>query len=625
MRISLGLLALAAAWAYQAAKPAPRAIIQDLTHFSQVMGENRAYRIFLPPAYASSQRRYPVIYWFHGYGERFNNSANGRNYDDGGYNGDTIANYVATHEVIVVKWDGWNPRTPNEQYVRPYNVGPVETSRQFALYFPELVEHIDKTLRTLADRDHRAATGYSMGSFMSYWVAGKYPDLVGSASAFMPSPEFVAGPQGFDAEYSLEDTFANFAGVRTRLVTGSRDFIQFYHRRLNAIWMFAKPDHETENFDSDHGTPGIAKTFDFHLRAFASPLPKPEVFSHADIYPNFTVWNWEVVSDRKQPGFTVLDEVSRTGFRSAVRQWIPDGAAIPEVKLSIVSARLYPAGSTQSVTYIRLRDGKVRRAQQKADAQGRLTFDLDGAAYEIGVSVEPLLAISGYEVEGAPWASAGKPVTIRVKFWNKGGARMPTALLKWENPNPGVKLASPTGRLYGLNPGESAMIPVTFTAEDPARAVVRLYAVDGARRIPLTVPLFPPAEPAREFTIVDGGDAIAFQHAVEKATVTLGEGNRDGHAAPGETFAVLLPDGGALRAAELFTNDACVDNSVRASDYWGAYDSVGASAKYSLPTIRPECPPGHIVHMLARILIPNKPNHEVRYATLEFPVWYRNQ
>jgi hypothetical protein len=28
--------------------------------------------------------------------------------------------------------------------------------------------------------------------------------------------------------------------------------------------------------------------------------------------------------------------------------------------------------------------------------------------------------------------------------------------------------------------------------------------------------------------------------------------------------------------------------------------------------------------MLARVVIPNAPNHKVRYASLEFPVWYRN-
>jgi hypothetical protein len=66
-----------------------------------------------------------------------------------------------------------------------------------------------------------------------------------------------------------------------------------------------------------------------------------------------------------------------------------------------------------------------------------------------------------------------------------------------------------------------------------------------------------------------------------------------------------------------------VDNTVRAYDSWAAYDHAGASAVYSLPSIRAGCAPGHVVHMLARVMIPNTPNHQVRYAAIEFPVWWR--
>src|SRR6266498_5013489 len=72
------------AWASQPGKPA--AVIEDLSHSSQVMGEVRRYRVFLPPDYAASNKRYPVIYFFHGWSERYNQPAyrtTGRNYDQG--------------------------------------------------------------------------------------------------------------------------------------------------------------------------------------------------------------------------------------------------------------------------------------------------------------------------------------------------------------------------------------------------------------------------------------------------------------------------------------------------------------------------------------------------------------
>ncbi len=624
MRILWLLLPIAGACAFQAAK-APPAIIEDRLHPSQVFGEVRAYRVFLPPAYAGSTRRYPVIYWFHGYGEGATQSASGRNYDEGGYAGDTIAGFVATHDVIVVKPDGYNPRTPGEKYPRPFNVGPVETARQFPLYFPELVEYIDKTYRTLPDRDHRAVTGYSNGGFLAFWIAGKYPDLVSSASSFMGSPEFFAGPLGFDVEYNLEDLYANYNGVRTRLVTGTRDFIQFYHRRLNALWKSLLPYHESEEFDSDHGTPGIAKTFDFHMRSFARPLPRPAVFSHTDLYPNFTIWRWEVTSNRRQPGFTVLENVSASGFRSAVREWVPGGAVMPQVKLSLSSAPLYPPGHLQTVTSVRLRDGKIRRDTQKVDAQGRLTFEMDGEEYEVGISAAPLLAVSGYQIVDAAWATAGQPVKLLVRFVNKGAVRSGTSIIQWKSPAPDVKFNSPTGRLFALSPGESASLPITFQVADPARVAVRIVALDAANTLSFDVPLFPPAEPATGFEIADGRTLKVFQHAVTSADMLLGHGNGDGHAAPGETFAILFPDaaGSPFRAAELFTNDSCLVNTNRISDSWSDYDHVGASVKYSLPSIRPDCEPGHRIQMLARIVIPNTPVPTIEYRTVVLPVWYR--
>jgi len=582
-----------AAWAFQAAQSPAPAVIQELTHASEVMRGTRSYRVFLPPAYAGSQKRYPVIYWFHGY-EPSNAQRDAE-----------IASYVAAHDVIVA------------------DVGPVETTGPFPSYFPELANHIDKTLRTIPDRDHRGVTGFSMGGFMAYWIAGEYPDLVASASSFMGFTEASVGPPGFDLENRLDELYGNYDSERTRLVTGTRDFLQFYHRRLNGAWLYARSGHETESFDADHSAPGVAKTFDFHMHAFANPLPRPAMFGHADVYPNFAVWGWEVVSDRRQPGFTVLENVSGKGFRSAVREWAPGGATIPAVKLSIASAPVYAPASSHAVMYIRLRDGNVRRAVQKADAQGRLNFELDGDAYEVGVSAEPLLTVAGYEIADAAWATAGQPVKLRVKFWNKGQARSGTATIQWESPNPGVKFDVASSRLFGLGPGESAVLPVTVTVADEARAMVKILAVEGANRMPLEVPLFPPAEAVANFRIADGQTLEAYRHAVQHGEVTLGEGNGDGHAAPGESFAVLLPDGEFLRAAEVFTNDACVDSTERASDSWADYDHAGASAIYSLPSIRAECAPGHVVHMLARVTIPNPPNHQVRYRAIEFPVWWR--
>ena len=78
----------------------------DRTHQSQVFGEPRHYRIFLPPDYASSKQAYPVIYYFHGHSDRHTLEK----YDNGADTTPKIAAFVAAHPVIVVAVDGYVAR-----------------------------------------------------------------------------------------------------------------------------------------------------------------------------------------------------------------------------------------------------------------------------------------------------------------------------------------------------------------------------------------------------------------------------------------------------------------------------------------------------------------------------------
>src|SRR5271157_4168951 len=78
----------------------------DRTHDSQVFGEPRKYRIFLPADYATSTKRYPVVYYFHGHSDRYTLEK----YDGGLDTLPKIAAFVAMHDVIVVAADGYVAR-----------------------------------------------------------------------------------------------------------------------------------------------------------------------------------------------------------------------------------------------------------------------------------------------------------------------------------------------------------------------------------------------------------------------------------------------------------------------------------------------------------------------------------
>ena len=263
---------------HSGAVPAGEVTIVDASHYSVVLGEIRNFRIFLPPHYFDVPRKqYPVIYFYHGWSQRyFGSSNNYADFDKGDENkGDNIANFVSTHDVIVVKPDGYN-RSPDEKYyVRPYNVGPVETYRQFPLYFPELVEYIDTHYNTIADREHRAISGLSMGGFMTFWIGGKYPHLLSAAGNFCGSPEFVVGPKDFPAELRHIDMHKNYAGMNVRLHYGDKDFIRGYHQDMNRVWSQVMDNYDWKIYDAEHSTCGLGEMFGFFLKTFEHPPARP--------------------------------------------------------------------------------------------------------------------------------------------------------------------------------------------------------------------------------------------------------------------------------------------------------------------------------------------------------------
>src|SRR5512141_742674 len=111
---------------------------EDRTHFSKVFNREKPYRIFLPADYYTTQKRYPVIYYFHG-------NTGSHQLDIAG-----VEQLVKDNGVILVAWNGRSM----DSDLRPYNIGNhsnINYEVQFKDYFQEFVSCIDSTYRTLTD------------------------------------------------------------------------------------------------------------------------------------------------------------------------------------------------------------------------------------------------------------------------------------------------------------------------------------------------------------------------------------------------------------------------------------------------------------------------------------------
>jgi enterochelin esterase-like enzyme len=121
---------------------------------SEALGGTEHYAVYLPPGYWSSGKRYPVIYALHGLPS-----------GPAGYQNlpiwrwGRIAN-AAGHPVIVVAPQGARPGDSDPEW-HDWGAGRDWESD----VAEDLVDHVDGTYRTLADRNHRALIGLSAGGY----------------------------------------------------------------------------------------------------------------------------------------------------------------------------------------------------------------------------------------------------------------------------------------------------------------------------------------------------------------------------------------------------------------------------------------------------------------------------
>ena len=547
--------------------------------------------------------------------------------------GDNIANYVAAHEVIVVKPDGYNRNPDEEYYLRPYNVSPIETQRQFPIYFPELVDYIDAHYNTIADREHRAISGLSMGGFMTFWIGGKYPHLLSAAGNFCGSTEFWVGPKNTPVEYRHIDMYKNYNGMNVRLNYGNEDFIRCYHLDMNKIWTQVMDNYEYKIYKAAHSTCGLAEMFDFLMGTFESPPGKPEKWHHIDVYPAFSVWGYHVGSDRIVPGFTILENVDPGGFRCSVREYLPDGELMPSVDLSLTTAPVYEKNQEYLINNIDYHQGISSQKVVESDIQGRLKININGGLHEIGISrvdAPPKICIAYWEIENMSWATPKKNVRISVKLLNKGGSRaggVSAKLLETRKSARVIQDASTYGSI-SVNETKDPDSPFTFYVQVDSIEMERfeLIITDQDKNEWtefIEIPLMADRPEIKDFEIADGKTFKVAEAGDDTATVYLGTGNGDGIPNPGESIVILTGDPNLYRRTFLYTSDPYINPAgihIRVSDNWGSYDHVGGSAKYSVPVISSDCPEDHKVEFCTEYWLPDYPDHIIKRGKITITI-----
>jgi enterochelin esterase family protein len=176
---------------YYSIQNVPHGQVREVWYESKVTGSWRHALVYLPPDYETQpKKRFPVLYLQHGGGE-----------DETGWTRQGRANVILDNLIagkeakpmIIVMAYGYARRAGQPP---PNLTGPTigtpqgaQAREEMAKTFEDdviqaLIPFVDKTYRTLADRDHRAMAGLSMGGFQTFQVTTKHLDLFSHIGGF---------------------------------------------------------------------------------------------------------------------------------------------------------------------------------------------------------------------------------------------------------------------------------------------------------------------------------------------------------------------------------------------------------------------------------------------------------
>ena len=561
---------------------------EDRSHFSEVFNRGKPYRIFLPEDYATAEKSYPVIYYFHGNKGSHVSSLS-----------DVMAAFVKENPVIVVAWNGRSV----DSDVRPYNIGyhsNINYETQFKDYFPEFVGHIDSNYRTLTDRANRAIIGHSMGGIMSFFMAGKYPHMVGTAVNSKGSPEFFIGYPDNHTLYCVRYMFKNLHGVALRFQNSTTGELVYLNDEVHAgALQEGNLAYEYQAYEGGHGLMprDLNDAFEFVLASFKKPLPAPGRWHHADLYPDFEIWGYQVESNLAESGYIEMMGVTKGGMGITTRKWQPHGRIIPGVQINVKTPPLYEPNTAYTLLDYNVTHDSKEMLNLMSDVEGSIGFSVNHERHQIGIykKKDPAeIVYLTHKVNGKNiFLEQYETCSLKLRLLNRGGSTAKNVRVEISCSHPDVSIANPVVEAGELVPGEPVWIipdfEITASSQPPANgAPFRLkfhLAISDKSNTWSDEFEAPVMYDVPEFTNIgiDDGDSEIF-----------GSGNGNNIAEPGESIMIYE----VSHRTRLYYDDPYVDGERihvdLQPDKWG--DGYAVS---SVIHISEDCPIGHQIQFLA--------------------------
>jgi enterochelin esterase-like enzyme len=178
----------------------PHGQVSEVWYPSPSLKGTRRIVVYTPPGYDAGTSRYPVFYLYHGGGEdEFAWSVLGRAPQ-------ILDNLIAQGKTLpmIVVMPSWNVNenfSPSDaNTLRIPNSGPPKRDLPDSMSYAEsvvrdLIPFVDKTYRTIADRDHRAVAGSSAGGTQALLTGFQHVDAFSWIGLLSPALARVPGAE----------------------------------------------------------------------------------------------------------------------------------------------------------------------------------------------------------------------------------------------------------------------------------------------------------------------------------------------------------------------------------------------------------------------------------------------
>ena len=264
--------------------------VDTLQVASTAMGKTYKAAVVLPTSYAKSKTAFPVMYLLHGayghFSDWLKNTPNKK----------LVHNLADQYNMIIVM--------PEGETFSFYLDSPVNKESQFETFITqEVIQKVDKTYKTIANRNGRVITGLSMGGHGALYLSAKHPDLFCAAGSMSGAVDMstmlnrdssaqivklmqpVFGDKSGNTELYEQNSVLRMADkikankLPLIIDCGVDDFLIEPNRELHRGLVYNKTDHDYTERPGAHTWDYWENSLPYHVLFFSKILLKNQVIA----------------------------------------------------------------------------------------------------------------------------------------------------------------------------------------------------------------------------------------------------------------------------------------------------------------------------------------------------------